>query len=85
MILQYFYEGSKFKLKLVRIKGGRVLKKFVTSFDMFPAAPILRVKGDPEMLNGCGGAFSLLLLIGFGYIFLVGIVNMLGLKDISSS
>ena len=57
-----------------------MLKKFVSGFDMFPATPILRVKGDPEFTNGCGGIFSIILLITFGYIFVAGIVSMMQLN-----
>ena len=62
-----------------------MLKNFVTNFDMFAAGPILRVKGNSEFANACGGIFSLVLLILFAYIFGVGIFNMVELKSITSS
>ena len=37
---------------------------------MFGAAPTLRMRGESETLNLCAGAFSLLILLVFVYVFI---------------
>ena len=46
-----------------------MLRRFFTNFDMFGAAPTLRMRGEPETLNLCGGIASLLILLTFVYVF----------------
>ena len=47
-----------------------MIRRFFTSFDMFGAAPTLRMRGESETLNLCAGAFSLLILLVFVYVFI---------------
>ena len=47
-----------------------MLIKFFTNFDMFGAAPTLRMRGESETLNLCGGIASLLILLVFVYVFI---------------
>ena len=47
-----------------------MLGRFFTNFDMFGAAPTLRMRGESEALNLCGGIASLLILIVFVYVFI---------------
>ena len=47
-----------------------MLKRFLTSFDMFGAAPTLRMRGEAETLNFCGGVASLAILLFFVYLFI---------------
>ena len=46
-----------------------MIRKFFTSFDLFGAAPTLRMRGESETINLCGGIFSLVLLLVFVYVF----------------
>lgn len=47
-----------------------MLRKFFTNFDMFGAAPTLRMRGESEALNLCGGIASLLIILVFVYVFI---------------
>ena len=47
-----------------------MIKRFFTNFDLFGSWPTLRVRGEPEALNFCGGLFSFILLVTFFSIFL---------------
>ena len=47
-----------------------MIRKLFTSFDMFGAAPTLRMRGESETLNLCGGIASLLVLMVFVYVFI---------------
>ena len=46
-----------------------VFQKFVWFFDSFPAPAGLRSHGEPEFSSACTGIFSILLVIGFAYVF----------------
>ena len=58
------------------------LRDFFKSYDLFPAVPCFRVKGDSEVLSVCGGVFSLLLLIFFLYVFIQRSLIILNHNDI---
>ena len=62
-----------------------MFQKTVKHFDMFAAAPLLRVKGEPETTNLCGGVFSILVLIGFTYVFITTTINVVTLQDIEAT
>lgn len=42
----------------------------INQFDMFAAAPTLRVKGEPEIANNCTGIFSILFMAFFTYVLI---------------
>ncbi len=49
----------------------KMIRKFFTNFDMFGASPNLRMRGQSETINLCGGIASLLILLFFVYIFIL--------------
>ena len=59
-----------------------MIKKFLYNFDLFPAVPGFRVRGEAEVLSICGGIFSLALIAFFFYIFLDGAIKILDFKKI---
>ena len=59
-----------------------MLKTFFTNFDMFGATPSLRMRGEPETLNLCGGIMSLLLIMFFFYIFIIKALAIVNLQEI---
>ena len=61
-----------------------MLRKFFTNFDMFPASPTFRMRGEPETLNLCGGISSFLLLLFFIYVFIMQALDILNLREIKA-
>ncbi len=62
-----------------------MIKKFFSSFDMFAAMPILRANGEAEVVNLCGGLFSICIFGVFVYIFISSLVSILQLEEINAS
>ena len=46
------------------------IREFTHQFDMFAASPTLRAHGQSDIVNACGGFFSLALLAVFIYVFI---------------
>ena len=59
-----------------------MLRKLFTGFDMFGAAPTLRMQGESETLNLCGGLFSFLLLCAFFAAFVTQVRQIVTYEDI---
>ena len=55
------------------------MKKLLSRFDLFPALPTLRVRGEPEVVNLCGSIFSMIIAAVFIYLFVASIVATVGL------
>lgn len=60
------------------------MKKFISNFDLFSAIPTLRVKGEPEVTNLCGGIFSICVFGVFVYVFISSIVSTINLERITA-
>ena len=62
-----------------------MLKRTFKRFDIFAAQPLLRVKGESEVTNSCGGVFSLFITIAFTYMFISALITVFSYKDIEVS
>ena len=62
-----------------------MLKKIFKRFDIFAASPLLRVKGESEVTNSCGGVFSVVITVGFLYMFISALITVFSYKDIEVS
>ena len=51
---------------------------------MFGASPNLRMRGDSETLNLCGGIASLLILLVFVYIFIIQALAIINYEEIEA-
>lgn len=62
-----------------------MIKKFFSSFDMFAAMPVLRANGEAEVVNLCGGLFSICLFGIFVYIFISSLISIIKLEEINAT
>ena len=61
-----------------------MLRRFFTGFDMFGAMPTLRMRGESETVNLCGGIASFLILMFFVYIFIISALQIINYEDIEA-
>ena len=62
-----------------------MIRNFFKGFDMFGASPNLRMRGDSETLNLCGGIASLLILLFFVYIFIIQALAIINYEEIEAT
>ena len=56
------------------------MRNFLSSFDLFPAQPILRAGGESEIVNLCGSFFSICIFGIFTYLFIDSLVKTVKLE-----
>lgn len=61
------------------------MRKIIQAFDLFPALPTLRVQGEPEVSNICGGIFSLAVFAIFIYVFIASTISIISLERITAT
>lgn len=61
------------------------MRKFLSKHDLFPASPILRARGETEVVNLCGSLFSICIFGLFTYVFINSIVSTVQLQNINST
>lgn len=61
------------------------IRKFFKQFDMFTAPATLRAREEAETQSLCAGIFSLLIIIGFTYVFVITVTNIAQYNSITST
>ena len=61
-----------------------MIRKFFLEFDMFPALPTFRMRGEPETLSLFGGIISVMLLLFFLYIFIINALDIINFREIKA-
>jgi hypothetical protein len=61
------------------------MKKLFSKFDLFPALPTLRVRGEPEVINLCGSIFSMIIVAVFIYLFVSSLIATVSLQAITAT
>ena len=61
-----------------------ILRKLIWNFDFFAAVPGFRMNGEAEVVSVCGGILSLILILGFSYIFIDNTIQIFNYQKIEA-